>query len=247
MYLIDTSGEVIKTFDVKLTANQFNNGLARISCLDNNGKLKTDGFIDYQGNFVVPCIAEYLIEDPLDLIDINDDYSDGLIRIKQNGKYGFIDQNILIVIPFDYVWVSKFDNGIAAVKKNNKFGFINKYNELIIPFIFEGAKTFSEDFASVCINSKWGAINSFGETLIDFKYSNLGIMKNGELPACLDNKWGLITKEEKLIVPFKYDKLTHFHEGLCNVVYKNRQGVINRFGDAIFSSLIKDSEYNFLN
>ena len=131
LFLIDTFGNQIKQFELSFTANQFSNGLARISSLNNSGNLKTDGFIDKDGRYVIPCIAEYMIEDPLDLIDDNDDYSDGFIRIKQNGKYGFIDENISVRIPFVYDWASKFVSGIAAVKKDNKFGFINTHNYLV--------------------------------------------------------------------------------------------------------------------
>ncbi len=247
LFLIDIFGNQIKQFKLSFTANQFSNGLARISLLNNNGNLKTDGFIDKDGRYVVPCIAEYMIEDPLDLIDDNDDYSDGLIRIKQNGKYGFIDENISVRIPFVYDWASKFVSGTAAVKKDNKFGFINTHNEIVVPLSFDSAKCFSEGLAPVCKSEKWGMINSFGQTCIDYKYSNLGKMINGKIPALFNNLWGMINAEGQTITPFKYDKIDYFHEGLCKVVYKKRNGIINSTGTALIGSLLYGNEYNLVN
>jgi len=49
----------------------------------------------------------------------------GLTQVKQNGKYGFIDNETgEIVIPCQFDEASYFSEGVAGVKQNGKWGFI---------------------------------------------------------------------------------------------------------------------------
>jgi len=57
--------------------------------------------------------------------------SDGLISVKQNGKWGFMDENDNTVIPFIYDDVTDFSNGLAHVKLNEEWFYINKKGERV--------------------------------------------------------------------------------------------------------------------
>ncbi|MCL2816465.1 MAG: WG repeat-containing protein [Oscillospiraceae bacterium] len=63
-------------------------------------------------------------------------FSEGLVDLCKNGKFGFADTTGKIVIPFEYDDAYCFAEGLAAVEKNGKWGFINKLNEAVIPFIY---------------------------------------------------------------------------------------------------------------
>ena len=53
-------------------------------------------------------------------------FSDGLLKTKRDDKWGFVDDDGFVIIPFEYDQVEDFTNGIAYIKKCNKYGFINK-------------------------------------------------------------------------------------------------------------------------
>ena len=52
-----------------------------------------------------------------------DDFSEcreGLVRVRRNGRYGFIDKRGKVVIPCKYRVVDLFSEGLAAVGKNDE-------------------------------------------------------------------------------------------------------------------------------
>jgi hypothetical protein len=60
----------------------------------------------------------------------------GLVCVVKNGKYGFINRNNEVVIPFIYDGADNFRNGVAIVMLNQKFGAIDKKGEQVIPIHF---------------------------------------------------------------------------------------------------------------
>ena len=53
-------------------------------------------------------------------------FCEDLAAVKFDEKWGFINPNGEVVIPFEYDEIQNFQNNLAAVKKSNKWGFINK-------------------------------------------------------------------------------------------------------------------------
>jgi hypothetical protein len=114
------------------------------------------GYINKKGEFLVPTIFEvakefnegmalvrdhgiyFYINTSGDEIGRNSNYivkynfHDGLARIIQNGKWGFIDKEGKIIIPAIYNKVEDFSNGFAAVLISGKWGFINKNGEIAV-------------------------------------------------------------------------------------------------------------------
>ena len=122
------------------------------------------GFIDRNGNEVIPCIY-----------DDASDFSEGLAVIVKNGKYGFIDKNGNEVIPCIYDDASDFSQGMARVKKRDKYGFIDRYGNQIIPCIYEreSIATILEvegDFIWNKKNGKFGFINKNGKEVVPCIY-----------------------------------------------------------------------------
>ena len=106
------------------------------------------GFIDINGNEIIPCIYEFV-----------GNFSEGLCDVlnrDENGNtlFGFLDVTGKKQIDFMYEdTVGCFSEGLAGVKFNGKWGFIDKYNNVIIDFHFDDVGYFSE-----------------GKALVEFKY-----------------------------------------------------------------------------
>ena len=95
------------------------------------------------GQIAIPCSFENV-----------DSFSEGLARIKLNGKYGFINTIGEVVIPYSFEEVDSFSDGLAKIKLNDKYGFINKIGETVIPCSFEDVGWFSKGFALVYNSSE---------------------------------------------------------------------------------------------
>ena len=60
-----------------------------------------------------------------------------LVRVRRNGKYGYVDKSGHEVIPCKYDYAGKFREGLAIFEKDDKWGYIDKTGREIIPFIYE--------------------------------------------------------------------------------------------------------------
>lgn len=86
------------------------------------------GYIDVEGNEVIPCQFDGEIRG-----GHGHSFSDGLAIILKNGKHGYIDKTGNIVIDAIYDEVGDFSEGIACVQKNysNNLIFIDKQGKEI--------------------------------------------------------------------------------------------------------------------
>ena len=65
----------------------------------------------------------------------------GYIKVKKNGKYGVIDYNDRIVIPFEYENFHDINDlapNLFVVRKNGKAGVINSNNQKVVDFLYDG-------------------------------------------------------------------------------------------------------------
>lgn len=96
-----------------------------------------------------------------------DRYHNGLAAAKKNGKWGYVDKNKKVVIPFEYDQVEDrfiaddcrgYDGAYIPVKKNGKMGIINKQNQVVVPFEFSVIMHGDDNVFIAQKNGKWGFI-----------------------------------------------------------------------------------------
>lgn len=99
------------------------------------------GVINSEGEEVIPISDQRIGEYNTEKLGNN-----GLFAVERDGKYGFINTENQVVIPFEYEDVTNFaDNEMAAVKKGELWGYINTDGEVMIPFKYEEAERFGEN------------------------------------------------------------------------------------------------------
>ena len=88
------------------------------------------GFVDNDGNEVIPCIYDYV-----------DNFSCGVARVKNNGRWGFIDNCANEVVSLSYDYVLPFSDGLAPVYNEEKWGVVDKCGKELLPCVndFVGA------------------------------------------------------------------------------------------------------------
>ncbi len=94
---------------------EFHEGLARVQ----NPETEKWGYIDKQGNEVIPCQFEDAY-----------DFSEGLAATKKLSGWGYIDKDDKIVIGHNFKYVRNFSEGLAAVKdeRSSNWYYIDKCN-----------------------------------------------------------------------------------------------------------------------
>jgi hypothetical protein len=176
----------------------YKNGLALII---NNSK---QGYVDLSDNEVIPAVYDNLLFfSPMS----------NKVEAKLNGKWGIINKNNQVIIPFIYDHIGIYDN-LTRACLNNKWGTIDSLGKTIIPFIYEEIDHFYMGLAAVQLNEKWGYINEKGKIIIPIMYDQVvkyifrGRYKDELFAVGLKNKFGVINKANNKIIPLIYDKVS---------------------------------------
>lgn len=91
--------------------------------------------MDFNGELTVPLSYEYA----------DSDIYEGLLLVKKDGKFGYIDQKNTVKIPFAFSYASNFQSGYALVAKDDKMGIIDTTGRLVVPYQFEVPAVVSEE------------------------------------------------------------------------------------------------------
>ncbi|MBQ3194758.1 MAG: WG repeat-containing protein [Oscillospiraceae bacterium] len=77
--------------------------------------------------------------------------ADGLVRVKKNGRWGYIDRNARLVIPCQWTDAREFCHGLALVINitndyERKWGGISRSGELVIPYEWNWFREYSDGY-----------------------------------------------------------------------------------------------------
>lgn len=150
------------------------------------------GYIDASGKMV--------LETPSRL-----ELHEGLACARINGKYGFIDPAVKVVIRPEYQLAGRFSEGLACVKINDKYGYINKSGVLTIPARFSDGHMFHEGLACVRDGIHWGFIDKTGKLVVPAMYDMAGDFQGGLACVKKAERWGVVDKQGKTVLPSQSD------------------------------------------
>lgn len=186
---------------------------------------------------------KYVFSDLKKKIVIETKYDDAylpkedLIRVRLDGKWGFLDKTGNIAIPIKYEEAGDFtEEGLVTAKLNGKYGYIDKTGNEVIPFKYDDANDFHEGLASVKTNGEWNLIDKMDKVITPLKYDE-GVhfsKDEGLARVKLNGKYGYIDKTAKIVIPIKYERAANFfHEGLANASLNGRYGFIDKTGKVV--------------
>lgn len=235
----------------------------------------TDDFypVKYQGRWGLyyarkkEMVIEAQYEDAIGL-------AEGLLAVKKNGKWGFVDIFNKVVVPFEYESVSVFSGGYSHAIK---YSFME--DEVPVLLDHYGNETFfkihkladNEYRAKIRIkesyendNRYYYAVGPDEEILIPKnKYRYLGDYREGLFAASLDGEtYGYIDINEQIVIPFQYQikrfpssidrRGYQFHFGfscvkLNNSKYSQECILINHHNEQIFPYIFESDILSYSN
>ena len=193
--------------------------------------------------FIILCLFYYTSSEAQN----SPKYFEGLAHVKKDGKFGFIDSDGVLRIPYQFKDAGNFHSGFAAVAdENSKFGFIDKTGKLVVQYQYDWANDMNDGLpttpgngvAIVKKGNRFGLINQIGEIIFPFELEadNLLLMINfteGLYRCKKDGKWGYITSDGKVAVPFLYDSCDKFTDGIAMVEKDGKYFYINKMGEKV--------------
>lgn len=112
--MINTHGDVVIPYECSFIADGVGEKYVMFS---KNGK---NGIVNkYTGQIVIPCIYE--------IEYAGWTFNEGVIPVKKDGKFGYINESNQIIIPFIYDKAGAFSEGFAVVQRYGKYGYVDKY------------------------------------------------------------------------------------------------------------------------
>ena len=171
------------------------------------------------------------------------DFSEGLKRIEQNGKYGFVNVERKQVVHPVFEDAKKFSNGMAAVKYDGKWGYIDKEGTVVIPFKYYYATQFKDGVANVG-DENWVysiQIDKRGMMVLDrsmFKYDLFTIEKDG--------LYSIMNDRGETLIPFYYEDILIIPEAKMIFVQRDdKWGMFNEYGIEIIPCLNKNLNFAY--
>ncbi|MFN3402735.1 MAG: WG repeat-containing protein [Cytophagaceae bacterium] len=168
-------------------------------------------------------------------------FSEGLAKAKNKGRWGFIDSSGEPVVDFAYFDAKDFHEGLAAVKKGNKYGYVNKSGQLVILPEFDFAGDFHNGLAPVKVKGKFGYIDANGNLKIPFKYNKAGEFHGNYALAKTKRKYGIITSEGRWKFHPSFRKVIYLDKNYI-LIKKKHYGLINPEGKLILQCKYKKIE-----
>lgn len=140
--------------------------------------------------------------------DFAQPFSQGRAVIKQNTKWGYVDESGRMIITPKYKDARDFVETDYGLK-----------------------------YASVKIGRKWGVIDINGQSIVPFEYDNPIIFSNNDpLAAVFQNgKYGYVDTSGRVVISIKFDEAERFIDGQARVTGRNfkYKSIINKRGEYI--------------
>lgn len=172
-------------------------------------------------------------------------------------KYGFVNSNEDVVIPFKYDDAWSFSEGLANVKLGEKWGFIDSKGEIIIPIKYDMARPFKNGIAPVSDGGAYVYIDKNGQQKFykKFSYADSFWEDNIAYVVMKSNEGGsrstFIDINGNEIFKRRYDDVTEKRcQGLIIVELNNKKGLCNHLGreviPVIYDRIYESSCWNNL-
>lgn len=99
--------------------------------------------------FLISCSGSFQKITRKEISYIEKDKETGWFRVlNTKNKWGFVDNDSIVKIPFEYDFLNPFENGLAYAKNKGKEFFIN-INNLRLEGDYEAVRIFSEGLAAI--------------------------------------------------------------------------------------------------
>lgn len=159
--------------------------------------------------------------------------SEGLIGVKRDGKFGFVDRRGRLRIANRYDSIGEFHHGMAPVQLLGKWGFINTADQIVVQPNFEQVDDFTDGTARVSVRGKWGIVNSTGQILLPVRYDSLHRLPTGHWLVGENNRYGLADHRGNLLIDARFEQLQVMSDNAVRVEQNGKFGVISHEGLSI--------------
>ena len=85
--------------------------------------------------------------------------------VKKDDKWGIIDADCEMVLPYQYDYIQALYNDYFKVKKGDLYGVIDAQGDTVLDYIYEDIDSYTDDLSIVKINGNWTYIDQSGKAI----------------------------------------------------------------------------------
>ena len=190
-----------------------------------------------------------------DTMSLMEDRVDGkkFVALKK-GKYGIIDQQFKVLLPFEYSRITVSENGLLILVVNNLYGVMDSKLKWVVKPTFSNIQQFKNGYAIISKDDKLlGAMNHKGVITTTPQFEKLYRMNKPNTSIAIyddksTGKQGLVDLATgKIITPANY-KLTpyDYDEGIIAFNRDGKRGMMDSTGKELFYDAYDDFPRGFL-
>ena len=138
-------------------------------------------------------------------------------------RWGYIDPNGQLVIPYQFDLAQPHSEGLAPVKAGGRYGYIDRTGQWVIPPTLESLGPFEGGLATASRDGKDGLIDKTGSFVVPpvFEYVSSSF-QNGLAQANTNGLTGYIDRSGKFVIPPQFEFAEEFCDGFARVKDPNK-------------------------
>ncbi|MBL7848807.1 MAG: WG repeat-containing protein [Cyclobacteriaceae bacterium] len=160
--------------------------------------------------------------------------SEGMILVRRDGKYGFVDSRGRLRIANRYEDAGDFHEGLAPVRLLGKWGFIDPSDQIVIQPVYDHPAEFEHGLAVVSRAGKTGLIDRHGNVLLELRYDAVHRIDAENFYLVANGHMGLADHHGKVLLEPRFDSLEPAGAHHVIVGQGGRFGLLTRDGLSVF-------------
>ena len=171
------------------------------------------------------------------------------MQARFEGKWGIINNEGTVIIPFKYDKISTFSNGRAIVRSGSSIYAVDEDNNRIAvthdPVVDFG--NFAEDRISILLDGYWRRATGDFETG-ESTFEDIGMYSGGYTSAKINGRWGVIDISNNWLIPAEFDDVIRDEPGRCyaqGAVFVRDGDIVRLFANGDFTDFLFDDAHPF--
>lgn len=152
----------------------------------------------------------------------------------EDAKWGVVDTNGAMILPFEYEFLREFKNGHIAGIKKGIWGLWDTKNQPKLEQTYNHMQFLPNSDSNLYqitqYVSRYGCVDTHARLIIPIDYERIRQLSDGSLGVKKDGKWGFVASDGHKISECEYDEIHDFCQERAAVLKKGRWGFIDKSG-----------------
>ncbi|MEM8895617.1 MAG: WG repeat-containing protein, partial [Bacteroidota bacterium] len=174
-------------------------------------------------------------------------FTEGLIGMKKEGKYGYFTLDGKLRIANQYEMVGIWQDSRGPIMLKGKWGFVDLQERLVVQPYYDEVSPYVDGVSIARKGDLYGLLDKEGNEVVAFENDFIERLSSGKYLIRKDEKYGLAQANGRHSLSTIYDLLEELSDGLYHVKRRGKSGVKNEKNVDIIPLSYDDISYDPIN